>query len=841
MAIEVGAARRRIIRRPRLTSILDESTARIGLLVAPAGYGKTTLAREWLGEPVRRAVWYRGGPASADVAALAVAIAELASQVVPEAGNRMRDRLRATGDPEEDVDVLAELFAEDVQEWPSDAWLALDDYQFAMDSAASERFVDFVTHATPIQLLITSRRRPSWATARRILYGEILEIDRRALAMNDAEAREMLGREDPSIDELIARTRGWPAVLGLAALTGVEAPDHQLPDALYDYFAEELLQAMTAGVQTGLCRLAAFQAITLDLAAEMLGRDAVVVVDEGLRIGALVRSESDLDLHPLLRDLLLARLKEEGESEVATFAERAVALLQSRRAWDEAFHVLRCLNVSRLLPDLIAVALCDLLRDGRVQTIGQWLEFAAISHLSAPMVDLAEAEVALRQGHHTRAEALALAAAGNLESQTLKADALIRAGQAAVLGSRDEQALSSFRQARSIATTEHARLEALVGECFAVLELGVADEAEAVFAELAALPETGVEMRVRRAMVDLLRAARLGGITTALESAAALLPLLGEVKEPLVMTSFRNAYGHLLVLNSRYEEALELSRRQLDLAHEYRLDFVIPHALLVDALALSGVREFGRALERVEAAEEYGRESGDVHIAMYAAALRARVAIERHDLETASRHASRRWERPGSPSMRGELLGYRSLTAACAGDFAESESLSSHARGLRAVGVEASALISCAEGIVVIRTDAKNGVAAATRAFEAIKSLGAFDCFVTAARGAPDLFAAVLAGGHADTLARIFSGSNDAKLARSAGLNVEGHRRGPIAKLTPRELEVARLIARGHSNRVIAGQLYISESTVKVHVRHILEKFGARSRADVAARISTVD
>ena len=65
-----GVARRRIIKRPRLTRMLDESRARIILLVAPAGYGKTTLAHEWLDE--RQAAWYRCGPASADVAALAV-------------------------------------------------------------------------------------------------------------------------------------------------------------------------------------------------------------------------------------------------------------------------------------------------------------------------------------------------------------------------------------------------------------------------------------------------------------------------------------------------------------------------------------------------------------------------------------------------------------------------------------------------------------------------------------------------------------------------------------------------------------------------------------------------
>jgi len=40
---------------------------------------------------------------------------------------------------------------------------------------------------------------------------------------------------------------------------------------------------------------------------------------------------------------------------------------------------------------------------------------------------------------------------------------------------------------------------------------------------------------------------------------------------------------------------------------------------------------------------------------------------------------------------------------------------------------------------------------------------------------------------------------------------------------------------------MIADMLYISPSTVKVHIRHILEKLSARSRAEVAARMATLD
>jgi DNA-binding NarL/FixJ family response regulator len=52
--------------------------------------------------------------------------------------------------------------------------------------------------------------------------------------------------------------------------------------------------------------------------------------------------------------------------------------------------------------------------------------------------------------------------------------------------------------------------------------------------------------------------------------------------------------------------------------------------------------------------------------------------------------------------------------------------------------------------------------------------------------------------------------------------------------LTPREIEIVRLIAAGHRNRSVAAQLAISEGTVKIHLHNIYEKLGVDGRLELA-------
>jgi ATP/maltotriose-dependent transcriptional regulator MalT len=149
------------LRRVRLLDALDGARASIRMLVAPAGYGKTVLASEWSAEQRRTPVWCHVRSQHVDVAALAVEVARRADAVAPGCGRRLRERLATAQEPAVDARLAAEMIAEDLVEWPLDAWLVLDDYLHLVGAEDAELFVVELVGGAPIKLLMTTRERPS--------------------------------------------------------------------------------------------------------------------------------------------------------------------------------------------------------------------------------------------------------------------------------------------------------------------------------------------------------------------------------------------------------------------------------------------------------------------------------------------------------------------------------------------------------------------------------------------------------------------------------------------------------------------------------------------------------
>lgn len=70
-------------------------------------------------------------------------------------------------------------------------------------------------------------------------------------------------------------------------------------------------------------------------------------------------------------------------------------------------------------------------------------------------------------------------------------------------------------------------------------------------------------------------------------------------------------------------------------------------------------------------------------------------------------------------------------------------------------------------------------------------------------------------------------------------LVVRSDRTGPAALLSPRELEIARMVACGHPNKAIASVLEISTWTVASHLRRIFVKLDVTSRAAMVSRLAS--
>ncbi|MGZ8740498.1 MAG: helix-turn-helix transcriptional regulator, partial [Gaiellaceae bacterium] len=111
---------------------------------------------------------------------------------------------------------------------------------------------------------------------------------------------------------------------------------------------------------------------------------------------------------------------------------------------------------------------------------------------------------------------------------------------------------------------------------------------------------------------------------------------------------------------------------------------------------------------------------------------------------------------------------------------------------------------------------------------------GLVESFVCAYRGFPELLVCLLEHkeDHADVAHVLTLVGDTVALAAAAPYAIERS----VLQLSPREKEVLALVARGLSNLEIGKALFISDVTVKVHVRHIFEKLGVRSRAAAAMR-----
>jgi DNA-binding NarL/FixJ family response regulator len=315
-----------------------------------------------------------------------------------------------------------------------------------------------------------------------------------------------------------------------------------------------------------------------------------------------------------------------------------------------------------------------------------------------------------------------------------------------------------------------------------------------------------------------------GDFRQELDKARGVRSLANEGTDPLVYGPFLSVYCHCLTLGGRYEESLENVAVLSRLAASYGMDHQLTLARYQQARALVGLRRFAHAARVLDVLERGG------HFLTNIPFERVRLHMSVGDLKRALDVLASLPSMPARPSREGELLGRRALVHAALGESEQALELAPGAT-VENDAVQNKVLAWTSEALVA--ADADDADTTADRLALVVEA-GIWDPVVIAVRAAPRFGAFIVdQTPHRGWLQELLNCSADRSLARLLGLQAPrvGRR---SANLTPREAEVHELLGQGLTNKKIAELLHISPSTATVHVKHIFEKLGVRSRAEAA-------
>ncbi len=190
---------------------------------------------------------------------------------------------------------------------------------------------------------------------------------------------------------------------------------------------------------------------------------------------------------------------------------------------------------------------------------------------------------------------------------------------------------------------------------------------------------------------------------------------------------------------------------------------------------------------------------------------------------------------PSAPASAGanvvaELIATRALAFACAERADDAQGAAERAYALSSAA-EPRLIAKLAGVVTALQADGDQIDHLVRDVFQDVTHSTNADALVTAYRGYPRLLLEISrATGSDGRLVSIVSAASDLKLAGAKLAEGISPRFSEPSVLTTREKDVLALVSQGLRNREIAQQLFISEVTVKTHVRNILKKLGARSR-----------
>jgi LuxR family maltose regulon positive regulatory protein len=384
-----------LVSRPHLTDRVQRGRhAKLTLVSAPAGFGKSTLLAEWLGVAPAdgsRTAWLSLDPGDNHPVEFWTHVIAALRTVAPTIGAKTLALLESPGQSIEGV--LAPLLNE-LNARSHDIVLAFDDYH-AIDSPEIQAGMTFLLEHLPanVHLVIATRADPALPLARLRARGDLIEIRAADLRFTPDEASAFLngvmtlGLTAQDVVVLEGRTEGWIAAIQLAGLSMQGRDDvagfiaRFAGDDRYivDYLVEEVLQRQPEPVRTFLLETSILSRLNGPLSDAVTGQDGgkamlAALERQNLLLVPLDDRREWYRYHHLFADVLQARLRDERPEQVAELHRRASEWYeQDGERADAIRHAMAGKDFARAA-DLVELAMPATSRDRQEATLRRWLE-----------------------------------------------------------------------------------------------------------------------------------------------------------------------------------------------------------------------------------------------------------------------------------------------------------------------------------------------------------------------------------------------------------------------------------------------------------------------------------
>lgn len=831
---------------------------RLVLVCAPAGFGKTTLVTSWINAGKHPCAWISLDERDRNLHGFLSYLWEACLPYIPDTAQVMIAAL--SGQKEISIEDNSIRLINALSELEAPLTLVLDDYH-TIENSEIHNFVRLLIQDAPpeLNLILTTRSDPPLQLAKLRAKSDLLEIRSNDLVFNASEFKDFMHENsslvfsEEQLQQLHTKTEGWITAARLALLS--ISDEREIPTFIkefggtdrhiMDYLMEEVLNHLQDDTKNFLYKTSILARLNAELCDHLMDWKSSLGIleqleNQNLFIVPLDNQRRWFRYHPLIAQILQHRLQVQHGDVISGLHRRASEWFREQENISEAIYHANEAGDSALIAELIRKNSGRMLQEARLVELSQWYEHLYdldIRSDSSLCINLAWTLLLMGDLGGARDYLQQITENPKVEPDPDNIPASVAAIEAylALFSGDPVKAISAAQEALDLyEDDDHDSISVVAFILGSALSLAGRSQAAMAAhdrairsAELAG--SIHIELPARNARIVLeglrgrFRAARASYEVILERYAGTALP-----PPPLALTHI--GLADLLLDHLELKEAARHAELGMEIAKRWGNSEGMIHAQLVMLVVhmVLGKLDLAKASARrvdellAQRGHQYHRMANvhGIFIHLFLAEEdqeAARAYLEAHDLGL-----------KGEPALQ-RMMEY----------FAEITLLLKEGNHIKALQNAKKLMGPCEADGRLIFTHILNllSAAAAAEAGDEEAALKHMQQALPLAVEEKIYRPFLVVYHHLTRLIPLLPEQDDETTAFLARMELESSKTGLletedglVERLSSRELEVLRLLARGLSNEELAKQLFVSLATIKTHLQHIYAKLDVKNR-----------